>query len=52
MLNIAATLPQVLAPGVAGLIVVAAGGYAVLFPIGIVIALLGAFAVIPIKSVK
>ncbi len=52
VLNIAATLPQVLAPGVAGLIVVAAGGYAVLFPIGIVIALLGAFAVIPIKSVK
>lgn len=52
VLNIAATLPQVLAPGLAGLIVVAAGGYAVLFPIGIVIALLGAFAVIPIKSVK
>ncbi len=53
VLNIAATLPQTLAPGVAGAIVVAFGQvYTPLFPIGIVIALLGAFAVLPIKSVR
>ena len=52
VLNIAATLPQTLAPGLAGLIVVSFSGYAALFPIGIVIALLGAFAVLPIKSVR
>lgn len=53
VLNIAATLPQTLAPGIAGAIVVAFGNsYAPLFPIGIVIALLGALAVIPIKSVR
>jgi MFS family permease len=52
VLNIAATLPQTLAPGLAGLIVFAFSSYAPLFPIGIVIALLGSFAVIPIKSVR
>ena len=53
VLNIAATLPQTLAPGLAGLIVVAFGGaYTPLFPIGIVIAIVGAFAVLPIKSVR
>ncbi|WP_158866729.1 MFS transporter [Leifsonia sp. AG29] len=53
VLNIAATLPQTLAPGVAGAIVVAFGNvYTPLFPIGIVIALAGAFAVLPIKSVR
>jgi MFS family permease len=53
VLNIAATLPQTLAPGIAGAIVVAFGNsYAPLFPIGIVIAVAGALAVIPIKSVK
>ncbi len=53
VLNIAATLPQTLAPGIAGAIVVAFGNsYAPLFPIGIVIAIAGALAVIPIKSVR
>lgn len=52
VLNIAATLPQTLAPGLAGIIVIAFSGYAALFPIGIVIALVGAFAVLPIKSVR
>ncbi|MES1212683.1 MAG: MFS transporter, partial [Leifsonia sp.] len=53
VLNIAATLPQTLAPGLAGLIVFIAGNsYTPLFPIGIVLALLGAFAVMPIKSVR
>lgn len=53
VLNIAATLPQTLAPGLAGLVVFLAGNvYTPLFPIGIVIALLGAFAVMPIRSVR
>jgi MFS family permease len=52
VLNIAATLPQTIGPALAGLIVVSFGGYAALFPIGVVIALAGAFAVLPIKSVK
>jgi MFS family permease len=52
VLNIAATLPQTLAPGLAGLLVFAFSAYTPLFPIGIVLALLGAFAVIPIKSVR
>ena len=51
VVNIAATLPQTLAPGVAGAIVLAFG-YAALFPVGIVLSLLGAFAVWPIKAVR
>lgn len=51
VVNIAATLPQTLAPGVAGVIVLTFG-YAGLFPVGIVLAVLGAFAVWPIKAVK
>jgi predicted MFS family arabinose efflux permease len=51
VVNIAATLPQVLAPAVAGAIV-ASLGYAPLFPVGIVLVLLGALAVVPIKSVR
>lgn len=52
VLNIAATLPQTIAPAAAGAIVLAFHSYVGLFPIGIVIALAGAFAVIPIKSVR
>lgn len=51
VINIAATLPQVLAPGVAGAIVVATG-YSALFPIAIVLMLLGGFAVAPIEAVR
>lgn len=51
VVNIAATLPQTLAPGVAGAIVLAFG-YAALFPIAIVLGILGALAVWPIRSVK
>ncbi|GAA1955810.1 MFS transporter [Agromyces allii] len=51
VVNIAATLPQTLAPGVAGAIVLSFG-YAALFPVGIVLSVLGAFAVWPIKAVK
>jgi MFS family permease len=52
VVNIAATLPQTLAPAVGGAIVLAFGGYAALFPVGIVLSLLGALAVWPIKAVK
>lgn len=51
VVNIAATLPQTLAPGVAGAIVLAAG-YRALFPIAIVLCVLGALAIWPIKKVK
>jgi MFS family permease len=51
VVNIAATLPQTLAPGVAGIIVIAFG-YAGLFPIGIALSILGALAVWPIKAVR
>lgn len=49
VVNIAATLPQTLAPAVAGAIVLGFG-YAALFPVGIVFALLSAVAIWPIKS--
>jgi hypothetical protein len=51
VVNIAATLPQTLAPGVSGLIVILFG-FAGLFPVGIVLSVLGAFAVWPIKSTR
>jgi MFS family permease len=51
VVNIAVTLPQTLAPSVAGIIVLV-GGYFWLFPVGIVLSILGAFAVWPIKSVR
>ncbi|MBW9095748.1 MFS transporter [Microbacterium jejuense] len=51
VVNIAATLPQTLAPGVAGAIVLALG-YSALFPVAIVLGILGAFAVWPIKAVR
>ena len=51
IVNIAATLPQTLAPGVAGAIVLAFG-YAGLFPIGIILSILGAFAIWPIKATR
>ena len=51
VVNIAATLPQTLAPGVGGAIVLAFG-YEGLFPVGIALSLLGAVAVYFIKSVR
>ncbi|GLZ27973.1 MFS transporter [Lentzea sp. NBRC 105346] len=51
VMNIAGTLPQVIAPAVAGVIVTGVG-YAGLFPVGIVFALLGGLAIVPIKSVR
>lgn len=52
VVNIAATLPQVLAPAVAGFVILVFGGYVALFPIGIVLSVLGAAAVWFIKGVK
>lgn len=52
VLNIAATLPNTLAPVAAGAIVLAFGNYAALYPIVGAIALLGALAVLPIKGVR
>lgn len=51
VVNIAATLPQTLAPGVAGAIILAFG-YAALFPIAIVLGILGALAVWPIRATR
>jgi MFS family permease len=51
VVNIAATLPQTVAPAVAGAIVLTVG-YAGLFPVAIVLGILGAFAIWPIKSLK
>ncbi len=52
VVNIAATLPQTLAPAVAGSVILTFGGYLALFPIGIALSVLGAFAVWFIKSVR
>ncbi|MWB98980.1 MFS transporter [Agromyces seonyuensis] len=51
VVNIAATLPQTLAPAVGGAIVLAFG-FTGLFPVGIVLSVLGAFAVFRIKAVR
>ena len=51
VVNIAATLPQTLAPGVAGAIVLTFG-YSFLFPVAIVLGILGALAVWPIKVTR
>jgi len=51
VVNIAATLPQTLAPAVGGAIALSLG-YAALFPIGIVLSILGAICVWFIKATK
>ncbi|MCI1675604.1 MAG: MFS transporter [Ancrocorticia sp.] len=51
VVNIAATLPQTIAPAIAGLIVVNLS-YSALFPVAIVLCLLGAVCVWPIRSVR
>lgn len=50
IVNIAVTLPQTLAPALAGAIVLTFG-YAGLFPAAIALSLIGAFTVLPIRSV-
>jgi MFS family permease len=51
VVNIAATLPQTVAPGVAGILVLSVG-YGGLFPVAIVVGILGGCAIAPIKSVR
>jgi len=51
VVNIAATLPQTLAPAVSGAIVLSFG-FAGLFPVAIVLSIVGAFAVWPIKATR
>lgn len=51
VLNIAATLPQTISPFLGGAIV-STLGYATLFPVGIVLAILGAVSIVFIKSVR
>lgn len=51
VINIANSLPQVLAPVIAAPIVTSLGGYPVLYVATAVVGLLGAVAVLPIKSV-
>ena len=51
VVNIAATLPQTLAPAVARSIVLLFG-FAALFPFAMVLSVLGAIAVLPIRSVR
>ena len=52
ILNIANAGPQIAAPFIAAMIITLLGGYTTLFIWGGVFALLGALAIIPIKSVK
>ncbi len=51
VLNIAATLPQTIGPFLGGAVVLAFG-YVGIFPVGILLVLLGGAAVFPIKSVR
>lgn len=51
VLNIAATLPQTIGPFLGGGIVIAVG-YPGLFPVGVVLALIGALCIVPIRSVR
>lgn len=52
ILNIAVTLPNVLAPAAAGLVVTMTGGYFWLYPFMAVVGLIGALCVIPIKGTR
>jgi MFS family permease len=52
ILGLATTLPQALSPSIAAGLVGLTGGYTVLFVSGIVFVVLGALAVIPIRSVR
>jgi len=51
VVNIAATLPQVLGPGIAGAVVLLAG-YTALFPLGMILMVLGGLAVALVKGVR
>lgn len=52
ILGLATTLPQAMSPSIAAGLVSLTGGYPVLFVSGIVFVMVGAIAVLPIKSVR
>ncbi|GAA1847720.1 MFS transporter [Pseudonocardia ailaonensis] len=52
VLGLATTLPQALSPSIAAALVGLTGGYPVVFVSGIVFVIVGAIAVLPIKSVR
>lgn len=52
VVNMAASLPQILAPSAAGLIVIVTGGYAALFPVGALCAVLAGLVVTRVRSVQ
>lgn len=52
ILNIATNIPQAMSAAVAGLIITALGGYAMLFVFAMVFVVIAAFAVAPIKGVR
>ncbi|MFD4524027.1 MFS transporter [Streptomyces sp. NPDC058470] len=52
VVNFASTAPQILAPAVAGAIVVSTDSYALIFPTAAVLGLLGGLAVLRVKSVR
>lgn len=51
VINLAGSIPGLLVPGLAA-VVIGVGGYAMLFPVGIVLAGLASLAVLPIRSVR
>jgi MFS family permease len=52
VLNIASSLPQVVAPVVAGALVTGAGGYPLLYTVAAVVGVIGAVLVYRIRSVR
>jgi hypothetical protein len=52
VLNIASSLPQVVAPVVAGALVTGAGGYPLLYTVAAVVGMIGAVLVYRIRSVR
>lgn len=50
--NIASALPQVLAPAIAGAVIALTGGFQGLFLIALVLAVVGALCIIPIRKVR
>lgn len=52
IVNMASMLPQVLAPAIAGAIVVGTGGYFAIFPAAALLAALGGLAIMRVRSVR
>lgn len=52
VLNVASVAPQILAPALAGALVVTVGSYAPVFPVGALFALLGGGAVLRVRGVR